>query len=91
MLHVFVLEWLLIVETYLKWKSNRKHTCAYEEFWILIITYKVNKQQVLLYGTQNYIWYPVRNHNGKEYYKKEYVYMYIIESPSCTEEISTTL
>ena len=31
--------------------------------------------KVLLYSTQNYIQYPVINHNGKEY-EKEYIYMY---------------
>ena len=30
--------------------------------------------QVLLYGTRNYIQYPVISHNGKEY-EKEYVYV----------------
>ena len=30
---------------------------------------------VLLYSTENYIQYPVINHNGKEY-EKECVYMY---------------
>ena len=30
--------------------------------------------KVLLYGTGNYIQYPVINHNGKEY-EKEYIYV----------------
>ena len=30
--------------------------------------------KVLLYSTGNYIQYPVRNHNGKEY-EKEYTYV----------------
>ena len=34
--------------------------------------------KVLLYSPGNYIQYPVINCNGKEYIKKEYVYMYII-------------
>ena len=34
---------------------------------------------VLLYGTGNYIQYPVINHNGKEYFKNG-VYVYITES-----------
>ena len=33
--------------------------------------------QVLLYGTGNYIQYPVINQNGKEYFKKEYIYIYV--------------
>ena len=32
--------------------------------------------KVLLYSTENYIQYPVINHNGKEY-KKERIYIYI--------------
>ena len=46
----------------------------------------MDKQQVLLYSTGNYIQYPVTNHNGKEY-EKEYIY----ESLCCTAEINTTL
>ena len=38
--------------------------------------------KVLLYSTENYIQYPVKSHNGKEY-------IYITESPFCTEEINT--
>ena len=30
---------------------------------------------ILLYSTGNYIQYPVKNHNGKEY-EKEYIHMY---------------
>ena len=30
---------------------------------------------VLLYSIENYVWYPVIEHNGKEY-KKLYIYMY---------------
>ena len=37
---------------------------------------RMDKQQVLLYSTGNYIQYPVINHNGKEY-EKEYIYMYV--------------
>ena len=37
--------------------------------------YKIDKQQVLLYSTGNYIQYPLINHSGKEY-EKEYIYMY---------------
>ena len=32
--------------------------------------------KVLLYSTDNYIQYPVINHNGKEIKKNVYVYMY---------------
>ena len=31
--------------------------------------------KVLLYSTENYIQYPVINHNGKEYGKKWIIYM----------------
>ena len=36
--------------------------------------------KVLLYSIENYIQYPMINHNGKEYLKKEcvyYIYIYI--------------
>ena len=42
----------------------------------------INK--VLLYSTENYIQYPVINHNRKEY-EKEYIYM--TESLCCTAVI----
>ena len=32
--------------------------------------------KVLLYSTENYIQYPMINHNGKEYLKKECTYTY---------------
>ena len=32
--------------------------------------------KALLYGTRNYIQYPVLNHNGKEY-EKEYIFVYL--------------
>ena len=33
--------------------------------------------KVLLYSTENYIQYPMANHNGKEYFKKNVcIYMY---------------
>ena len=32
--------------------------------------------KVLLYSTGNYIQYPTINHNGKEYQKKECIYIY---------------
>ena len=40
----------------------------------LLYTEWINK--VLLYSTENYIQYPMINHNGKEYKKKECIYMY---------------
>ena len=46
--------------------------------------------KVLLYSTGNYIQYPVINHNGKEY-KKKNVYICVTESLCCTAEINTTL
>ena len=33
--------------------------------------------KVLLHGTENYVQHPMINHNGKEYIKKECVYIYI--------------
>ena len=33
------------------------------------------ENRVLLYSTENYIQYPMINHNGKEYEKKEYIYV----------------
>ena len=32
--------------------------------------------KVLLYSIENYIQYPMINHNGKKYFKKELTYMY---------------
>ena len=46
--------------------------------------------KVLLYSTENYIQFPVINHNGKEY-EKENIYVCITESLCCTAEINTTL
>ena len=34
------------------------------------ITFRIDKQQGPMYSTGNYIQYPVINHNGKEYKKK---------------------
>ena len=45
-----------------------------------------------MYNAGNYIQYPVINHNGKKYKKeKNYVYVYVTESPWYTAEINTTL
>ena len=41
---------------------------------LLYIEWLNNK--VLLYSTENYIQYPMINHNGKEYKKRIYIYMY---------------
>ena len=48
--------------------------------------------KVLLCSTGNYIQYPKKNYNGKEY-EKEYIYIRIctIESLCCTAEIDTIL
>ena len=46
----------------------------------------INK--VLLYSTGNHSQYPMINHNGKEYLKRN---VCIIESLCCTAEINTTL
>ena len=39
--------------------------------------YKIDKQQVLLYSTRNYIQYLVITYNGKEYEEDVYIYIYI--------------
>ena len=46
--------------------------------------------KVFLHSTENYIQYPMINHNGKEY-KKKNVYICITEALCCTAEINTTL
>ena len=43
----------------------------------------MDKQQVLLSGTGNYIQYPVINYNGNEY-EKECIFICITESLHCT-------
>ena len=40
------------------------------------VTYRMDKQQVLLYSTESCIQYPGINHHGKEY-RKEYIYVYV--------------
>ena len=48
--------------------------------------------KVLLYSTENYIQYPVINHNENKYFLKcIYMYVCITESLCCTAEINTTL
>ena len=47
----------------------------------------INKK-VLVHSTENYIQYPMINHNGKVYFKKN-VYICINESLRCTAEINT--
>ena len=47
--------------------------------------------KVLLYSTENYIQYPMINHNGKGYIEKKNVYICITELLCCTAEINTTL
>ena len=55
----------------------------------LLYTEWINNK-VLLYSTGIYSQYPVINHNGKEYTKKN-VYMCRTESLCCTAEIGTIL
>ena len=55
---------------------------------LLYIEWINNK--VLLYSTGNYIQYPMINHNGKEYFKKD-IYICITESLCCIAEINTIL
>ena len=57
-------------------------------YTLLYIKQITNKD--LLYSTGNCIQYTVRNHNRKEYFKKN-VYMCITESLCSTAEINTTL
>ena len=57
--------------------------------------------KVLPYSAENYIQYPMINHNGKEYFKKECMYVYICvcvcvcvcitESLCCIPETNTEL
>ena len=42
---------------------------------LLVIEWINNK--VLPHGTEDYIQYPMINHNGKEYFKKNVYYIYI--------------
>ena len=52
-------------------------------------TYRMDKYEVLLCSTGNYIQYPVINHNGKEYEK---IYMGIIaEILNCASEMNAAL
>ena len=44
--------------------------------------------KVLLYSTENYTQYPMIDHNGKEYRKKN---VYITESLCCSAVTNTTL
>ena len=44
--------------------------------------------KVLLYSTDNYTQYPMIDHNGKEYRKKN---VYITESLCCSAVTNTTL
>ena len=41
---------------------------------LLYIDWINNK--VLLYSTENYIQYPMISHNGRQYFKKECIYVY---------------
>ena len=45
--------------------------------------------KVLMYSTENYIEYPMINHTGKEYFKKN-IHKCITESLYCTADIGTT-
>ena len=42
--------------------------------------------KALMYSTGNYTQYPVINHNGKEYKKR--MYIYIFESLCCTAKVT---
>ena len=61
------------------------------------IIYIMDKQQVLLYGTINYIQYPMINHNERNMKKNiymcmcVYIYVYKTESLCSTAEINTIL
>ena len=47
--------------------------------------------KVLLYSTENYIQYPVINHNGKEHKRRMYINICTTESLCYAAEINTTL
>ena len=48
---------------------------------LLCTGWKNNK--ILLYNTENYIQYPMINHNGKEYLKKECIYVQLNHFAVC--------
>ena len=47
--------------------------------------------KILLYSTVNYIQSLGINYNGKGYFKKEYINVYLYKSLCCMTEIGTTL
>ena len=58
------------------------------------IEHGMDNNKALLYSTQEYIQYPIKSHNGKQYMKKNVcvcvcVCVYISESFCCTAEINT--
>ena len=69
--------------------GKERHRLGVWGWYMQTVTFRMGKQQVLLYGTGNYSQYPIINHNGKEQEKKK-VCMCITESLCCTEEIGTT-
>ena len=66
-----------------------KYTHIYMGLNEMLIIKTINNK-VLLYSTEIYTQYPIINHNGKEY-KKKNVYICITESLCCTPETDTTL
>ena len=62
------------------WRWERDGLRVEISIYKLIYIRWINNK-VLLYSTGNYIWYPVINHNGKEYEQKriwkEYIYIYV--------------
>ena len=62
--------------------------------WTLLYIEWINNK-VLPYSAENYIQYPMINHNGKRMcvciYIYKNIYIYITETLCCTAEINTTL
>ena len=57
--------------------------------WKLLYTEWISSK-ILLYSTENYIQYLMINHNGKNIFKRMYIYTRITEPLCYTEEINTT-
>ena len=58
--------------------------------WKLLYTEWISNK-ILLYSTENYIQYPMINHNGKNIFKIMCIYACITEPLCCAEEMNTTV
>ena len=75
-----------------KKKFNTSHIitaslCSLKKIFQLLLLFTLKK--IILYSTENYIQYPVINHNGKEY--EEECMIRVTESLCCSAEINITL